>query len=86
MGCTKRIDDCIQKLSSTGTPLAQWGSLGAFPGQFNGPRGIAVDREGNVYVGDTGNDRVQKLSPTGEPLHQWGWRAPMPATSGDPGA
>lgn len=32
------------------------------------PRGIAVDKSGNIYVADSGNARVQKLSPNGELL------------------
>ncbi len=32
---------------------------------FNAPRGVAVDATGNVYVGDTFNDRVRKITPGG---------------------
>lgn len=39
----------------------QIGDIGDGLGGFNGPEGIAVDDNGNVYVADTGNDRVQKL-------------------------
>ena len=35
-------------------------------GQFEGPRGIAVDQRGNFYVADTSNGRVQKFSSNGE--------------------
>ena len=35
------------------------------PGEFNMPWGVALDSDGNVYVGDWRNDRVQKLSPDG---------------------
>jgi DNA-binding beta-propeller fold protein YncE len=31
------------------------------PGTFNSPGGIAVDREGALYVADTRNARIQKL-------------------------
>jgi DNA-binding beta-propeller fold protein YncE len=40
--------------------------------QFNGPRGVAVDSSGNVYVTDTGNDRVQKFSNSGTFIRSWG--------------
>jgi tripartite motif-containing protein 71 len=61
----------IQKFSPTGEPLAQWGTFGSAPGQFSTPVGIAIDKEGAIYVADVGNHRVQKLSPDGKPLAQW---------------
>ena len=36
------------------------------------PWGIAIDREGDVYVADWKNDRVQKFSPEGEYLATFG--------------
>jgi tripartite motif-containing protein 71 len=62
----------VQKFSSTGKPLAQWGSYGSAPGQFNNPIGIAVDPQGDIFVSEEGGDRVQKLSAAGQPLAQWG--------------
>ncbi len=32
-----------------GTPLAQWGSQGSGPGEFDVPTGIAVNRNGTAY-------------------------------------
>jgi DNA-binding beta-propeller fold protein YncE len=32
---------------------------------FNTPSGLALDREGNLYVADTGNNSVRKVSPEG---------------------
>jgi tripartite motif-containing protein 71 len=61
----------IQKFSPTGMPLAQWGTFGSAPGQFNTPVGIAVDQQGDIYVADAGNHRIQKLSSLGQPLAQW---------------
>jgi sugar lactone lactonase YvrE len=33
--------------------------------QFDAPRGLAVDRAGNIYVADTRNNTVRKVSPDG---------------------
>ncbi len=48
------------------------GSLGSGRGDFNKPMDVAIDRSGNVYVADTGNDRVQKFGPGGKFLQEWG--------------
>jgi tripartite motif-containing protein 71 len=61
----------IQKFSTSGAPLAQWGTLGSEPGQFNIPMGIAITQQGDIYIADAGNHRIQKLSPSGQPLLQW---------------
>jgi DNA-binding beta-propeller fold protein YncE len=50
-----------------GQVLVQWDRSGSGPGQFHEPTGIAVDRHGNVYVADTGNNRIQKLIGSGDP-------------------
>jgi streptogramin lyase len=56
----------------TQTYKAQWGSDGSGDGQLSGPRGIAVDGSGNVYVADWGNNRIQKFNASGAYLTQWG--------------
>ncbi|NBT10073.1 MAG: hypothetical protein EBT24_03605 [Betaproteobacteria bacterium] len=33
--------------------------------QFNGPRGLAIDAAGNLYVADTGNHVIRRVSPVG---------------------
>src|ERR1039458_9384487 len=55
-------NDRIEKFSSSGTYLTQWGSLGTNDGQFEGPYGVAVDSSNNVYVADSGNNRVEKFT------------------------
>jgi gliding motility-associated-like protein len=50
--------------------LAGSGVFGAANGvgsaaSFHYPLGIAVDRSGNIYVGDQGNSLIRKVSPTG---------------------
>jgi DNA-binding beta-propeller fold protein YncE len=41
------------------------GGHGNGRGQFDSPRGIAIDSAGNILVTDTGNGRIEKFSPNG---------------------
>jgi len=63
---------CVEKFTTDGTPITQWGSRGSGDGQFNDPRGIAVDNSGNVYVSDYSDNRVQKFRSDGTFITQWG--------------
>src|SRR5690606_5902048 len=40
----------IQKFSSDGDLILEWGQFGNESGSFNRPMGIAIDSEDNVYV------------------------------------
>ncbi len=65
----------VQKYSSTGTLLFQFGSQGAGNGQFNFPvfnASISLDSGGNIYVADSGNHRIQKFDASGNYLSQFG--------------
>jgi len=68
----------IQVFDSEGQFLRKWGFFATTDGQLGqenglwGPRAIAVDPEGNLYVTDTGNKRVQKFNSLGNFLGQWG--------------
>jgi DNA-binding beta-propeller fold protein YncE len=49
------------------------GIQGTGPGQFGYPTDVVIDREGNFYVAEYGeNDRIQVFSPEGKWLRQWG--------------
>ncbi len=52
--------------------LDAFGSVGAGPGQFGGPDGIAVSGDGHVYVADTYNSRVQKFTLDGAHVSSFG--------------
>lgn len=69
----------MQKFDSNGTFLVKWGGFGdtggragGQPGVFYGPRAVAVDSGGNIWVTDTGNKRLQKFDPSGKFLAQFG--------------
>jgi DNA-binding beta-propeller fold protein YncE len=49
------------------------GVQGTTPGRFGYPTDVVIDRAGNFYVSDYGeNDRIQVFSPEGKWLRQWG--------------
>jgi DNA-binding beta-propeller fold protein YncE len=52
--------------------VKQIGTKGVEKGQFTNPHSLAVDKVGNIFVGDTGNKRVQKFSPNGTFMLSWG--------------
>jgi mucin-19 len=65
-------NNLIRKITPAGvvTTLAGSGALGSANGigaaaSFNNPQGVAVDQNGNVYVGDKGNNLVRKITATG---------------------
>lgn len=65
--------DRVYKFSPSGRVFS-FGESGEKEGQFgaagsefyNGPSGICVDKDDNIYVADTLNSRVQKFSPEGK--------------------
>ena len=62
----------VQKFTSAGGYLTQWGSQGSGNGQFEYSYGIAIDNLDNVYVADESNFRIQKFTTAGAYVAQWG--------------
>src|ERR671912_38704 len=52
--------------------LYKFGGKGSEDGQLISPHSIDIDKDGYVYVTDTGNDRIQKYSPDGKFILKWG--------------
>ncbi|HMU55314.1 MAG TPA: 6-bladed beta-propeller [Nitrospira sp.] len=48
------------------------GTEGVDDGEFSSPTGIALDKEGNIYVADTDNHSIQKFDKTGKFIARWG--------------
>lgn len=81
----------IQVFSANGEYLRAFGTFAnvqydaqAEPGTFWGPRDIAIDAEGNLYVTDTGNKRVEKFTPDGEFIQLWGGGGIVPGAFEEP--
>ncbi|PAW79238.1 MAG: hypothetical protein B9S32_04600 [Verrucomicrobia bacterium Tous-C9LFEB] len=70
---TDYMNPAIRKIAADGTvsTLAggpgNWGSQDGIgsEAQFNCPRGIAIDLDGNLYVADTDNCTIRKITPDG---------------------
>jgi len=67
----------IQKLSADGAPVKAWGYANYDPISSDafglwGPRGIAVDAQGRVFVADTGNKRIVVYDADGNFVAQFG--------------
>ena len=68
----------IQKFTSEGKFVLQWGKFSEADGEFEGANAIAIDSEDNVYVSSIwGIGRIQKYTPGGKFITKWGkkgWR------------
>ncbi len=61
----------VQKFSSNGEYITEWGKSGKQSGEFHYPSGIAVS-DGFVFVADRDLNRIQKFSTDGEFIAEWG--------------
>ena len=69
----------VQKFTEDGTPVKAWGQYGQpvadlpeSSSSFWGPRGIAVDSDGHVFVADTGNKRIVVFDENGNYITEFG--------------
>jgi DNA-binding beta-propeller fold protein YncE len=60
------------------------GGKGEGRGQLDFPRGITVDRSGNILVADSSNNRVQKFAATGAFLSMFGAQGRFPGEFQEP--
>jgi len=61
-----------------------WGEPGSLEGQFDFPKGLAIDSEGNVFVADSQNHRIQKFAADGTLLTAWGSPGQEPGQFSEP--
>ncbi len=69
IGLTTALTGCGSRLPADQVDLII-GEQGLMPGQFNKPRAIAIDQEGNLAVVDF-RAMIQWLAPDGKPIIQW---------------
>jgi DNA-binding beta-propeller fold protein YncE len=64
----------VQRFTPTGEFIRTWGIFGQgeTPESFYGPRGLAVDSTGRVFVADTGNKRIVVFDSDGNYITQFG--------------
>ena len=60
------------KDTANSTFVKSFGTRGTGPGEFDGPTGIAVDADDNLYITDQNNNRVQQVTPDGRHLLSFG--------------
>ena len=78
----ERTDDRISVYDPSGKLLRQWGRTGGGDGEFDCPGGIALGRDGRVYVADQTNRRVQVFDGSGKLLAKWGKHGSRPGQFG----
>ena len=66
----------VVELSPGGAVIGTFGAPGKGPGQFNGIGGVAVDKQGNVFVVNSGRDVIDKFSAQGRYLSSIGTGKP----------
>ncbi len=62
----------LQKFSSEGELLDSWGKAGSSDGEFDKPMGVFIDKDGFIYIADSGNNRIQKFDDKGQFISKWG--------------
>jgi uncharacterized protein (TIGR03663 family) len=72
----------VLHLDQNGSITGSFGGAGAGPGKFNDPWGIAIDKDGSIFVADTFNHRIQKFDANGNFMFTWG----TPGVSTAPGS
>jgi DNA-binding beta-propeller fold protein YncE len=66
----------LLKVSPSGTVLAHWGRI---PAEADPSiAGVALSRQGNIYLGDATRSRVVELSPSFHFIREWGSFGPRP--------
>lgn len=81
----QKFDSDLRFERAWGGPPARSGpEASPTPLELYGPRDIAVDRDGNVWVTDTGHHRLVKYSANGDPMGVFGGQGTGPGQFSEP--
>jgi sugar lactone lactonase YvrE len=61
----------IVKFNKDGKFIKTWGREGSAPGEFDVPHGLAIDRQGRLFVADRSNNRIQIFDQDGKFIDAW---------------
>jgi secreted PhoX family phosphatase len=70
--CVTDFLNRVVKFTATGEFVSTWGTAGNGAGQLSDPAGIAIARNGHVFVVDHGNNRIEEFTPDGVYVTAWG--------------
>jgi tripartite motif-containing protein 71 len=71
------IEHQVKKFNQDGTELLTFGGFGSGNGEFDRPRGIALDSSDNIYVLSFWDGSIQKFNSTGDFLFKTNQNAPQ---------
>lgn len=77
-----KTPDRVSVYAQDGKFIREWGSSGTDDGQFDFPGGVAISKDGKVFVADQTNRRVQVFDREGEFLRKWGEYGVQPGQFG----
>lgn len=75
--CADGADRKIKGFKSNGAPAFSFGQKGQGPGEFAYPNGIAVSKNGNIFVADAGRRNLTKFDSAGNYLHSIQFGSPV---------
>jgi DNA-binding beta-propeller fold protein YncE len=78
----EQTPDRVTVYSPAGKLLREWGKSGDGDGEFSWPGGLAIGKDGRVYVADQTNRRVQVFDAEGKFLTKWGEYGTKPGEFG----
>ena len=61
----------IVKFTKDGKFVKAWGEEGSAAGEFDVPHGLAIDRQGRLFVADRSNNRIQIFDQDGTFIDAW---------------